>query len=412
MILTDPVVPLDSELTLVHQTFRSWQRDTLADRLLPVLGISGTRGKSTVLRLVEAMLDDAHLRSATWTDMGVQIRGRRQRGELSGWSHALTRLSEGSIDIALQELDWSTVNAVGLPPHSYPVMAITGLRERISNPEQSPALQSALKAAQRVTAAVSPDGFMVVNADDYYAVTATEDTDAARILVAQSHLSPNLLSHLEDGGMGVWVKYGHIYVGDQSRSFRLCRVNDVPLTMHGEASFNITNVLMAIAIGRGIGLDTPCVLRTLRAFRSAWHILPASMNTYEGPDYRAAIDQLGPAWVLQPVIKAINPMATRRQVTVVGDLRWIDEEDIIELGRLLGRYHGAIVLHSDQEESRVDAFKQGLSANPYPPLLIRLPTERRAINRAFKTLKSDDVLLILTTGDSAAAHRAVRRHIA
>lgn len=412
MIVTDPVVPVDSEVTLVHSTFRSWQRDMLQAGLLHVIGISGTRGKSTVLRLVEAMLKDSHLHCATWTDLGVQIRDRRQRGELAGWSHALTRLSEGSLDIALQELDWNTVNAVGLPPSSYPVMAITGLRERIDNPEWSPSLQLAIKGAQRVAAAASHNGFIVVNADDYYAIEAVADTDATVIQIAKSHLSPNLSQHLDDGGMGVWVHNDDIMVGDRFRALRLCRVHDVPLTMKGEASFNTTNVLLAIAIGRGIGIDMPCIIRTIRSFRSKWEILPASMNTYDGGNYLAAIDQLGPPWVLRSVLRAVNPGAERRQVTVVGDLRWIDGDEIYELGRLLGRYHGAIVLHSDQDERHVEAFRQGLAANPYPPLFIRLPTERRAINRAFKTIKSDDVLLILTTGDSSAAHRAVRRHIA
>ncbi|HWV25126.1 MAG TPA: Mur ligase family protein [Thermomicrobiales bacterium] len=412
MIVADPVVPVDSEVTLVHPTFRSWQRDTYRSQLLQVVGISGTRGKSTVLRLVEAMIDQSHLHCATWTDMGVQIRGRRQRGELAGWSHALTRLSEGSVDIALQELDWNTVNAVGLPPESYPVMAITGLRERTENDDKSPSLQSAIRGAQRIVAAVPHSGFIVVNADDYYAVEAVADTDATVLQVARSHLSPNLVAHLEDGGSGVWVREGTIMVGDASRALRLCRVTDVPLTMRGEASFNITNVLLAIAIGRGIGIDMPSIIRTIRTFRSAWAILPASMNTYDGGHYLAAIDQLGPPWVLQPVLRAVNPSAERRQVTVIGDLRWIDAEEVHELGRLLGRYHGAIVLHSDQDEALVEQFRQGLAANQYPPLFIRLPTERRAINRAFKAIREDDVLLILTTGDSAAAHRAVRRHIA
>lgn len=412
MIVTEPAIALAPQPVLLHQTFRSWQRDTMNARALQVIGISGTRGKSTVLRLLEAILDHAHLRSATWTDLGVHIQGRRQRGELSGWSHALTRLSEGSIDIALQELDWATVNAVGLPPQSYPVIALTGLRERTDSAEQSPFLQSALRAANRLVQGVHGDGFIVVNGDDYYAIDAIADTDASVFLVAQSHQSPSLRRHLEAGGSAVWVRHGSIMIGDQAHITTVCRLQDVPITMNGEASFNVTNVLIAIALARGIGLDIPCIVETVSAFRSRWDVLPASMNVYEGEKQRAVVDQLGPAWVLRPMLKAINPMAARRQVTVVGDLRWVAPEEIGELGRLLGRHHGAIVLHSEQDEALVDEFRRGISANEYPPLFIRLPTERKAILRALKTVKSDDVLLILTTGDSAAAHRAVRRHIA
>ncbi|HEV2072612.1 MAG TPA: Mur ligase family protein [Thermomicrobiales bacterium] len=411
MIVTDPAVPINGTLPLFNASFRTWQRDTGSDGLLPIIGISGTRGKSTVLRLLEAMLNDTHLRSATWTDQGVQIRGRRQPGELSGWTHALTRLSEGSLDVALQELDWATVNAVGLPQSSYPVMALTNLRERASSEEYSHSLQSAMRAAQQVVSAVADDGFIVVNADDHYAVNAVADTDATVLYVALSHLSPSLHDHLEDGGTGVWVQQGSVMLGGRHRAIRLCNVRDIPFTMGGEASFNVTNALIAVGLACGLGIDLPCVIRSLRAFRSTWGILPGSMNTYETGEWRAAVDQIGPAWVLRPVLRAINPGASRRQVSVIGDLGAVDAEEVQELGRLLGRFHGAIVLHSEQDERLVELFRHGLASNPYPPLLIRLPTERRAINRAFKALKSGDVLLVLASGDSSAVHRAIRRHI-
>lgn len=412
MLVSDPVLVAAREVSLVHPSFRSWQRDTVLNGLLPVIGIGGTRGKSTVLRLVESMMITMHLRRATWTDLGVQIQGRRQRGEIAGWRHALTRLAEGSIDVALQELDRATVNAAGLPPASYPVVALCGLREHTESPDRSDDLQSAIRASQKCVSAVHHDGFLVVNGDDAYAVDAAADCDATTILVSKSFQSPFLQRHLLDGGAGVWVRSGHIWVGDRQHATRVGRVADFPITMQGEATFNVTNVLLAIAIGRGMGLDIPSIVQSLQRFRAAWDILPASMNVYDTDDYRAVIDQLGPGWVIKSVLRAVNPNAEQRQITVVGDLGWIPGEDVHELGRQLGRYHGAIVMHGEQERSRLEDFRRGVSANEYPPLFIWMPTERRAINRAFKTLKQGDCLLILTSHDSSAAHRAVRRHIA
>jgi cyanophycin synthetase len=412
MLVSDPVLVAARDVSLVHSSFRSWQRDSVLNELLPVIGIGGTRGKSTVLRLVEAMLNTMHLRRATWTDLGVQIQGRRQRGEISGWRHALTRLGEGSIDVALQELDWATVNAAGLPHASYPVIALCGLRDHTESPDKSPELQFAIRAAQKCVGAVHHNGFIVINGDDYYAVNAAADCDATTIMVSKSFQSPMLQQHLSEGGIGVWVRSGRVWMGDRQHATRVGCLADFPITMQGAASFNVTNVLIAIAIGRGVGLDIPSIVQSLQGFRAAWDLLPASMNVYDTDDYRAVIDQLGPGWVIKSVLRAINPSAEQRQVTVVGDLGWIAAEDVYELGRQLGRYHGAIVMHGDQEKERMEDFRRGLAANEYPPLFIWLPTERRAINRAFKTLKTGDVLLILTTHDSSAAHRAVRRHIA
>lgn len=412
MIVTEPATSIARASTLIYPSFRSWQRDTHAAGVLPVIGISGTRGKSTVLRLLEAMLEASHLRTATWTDQGVAIRGRRQRGELSGWTHALRKLVDVSLDVALQELDWATVNAVGLPPGSYPALALIGLREHTGTPEHSPSLAASMRAARRVIEAAHPGGFLVANADDYYIVDAVADADATLVMVSQSQDSPALRHHLEEGGSGVWVQNSSIVTGDQERYARLCSVIEIPVTLDGEASFNVTNVLVAVALARSIGIDLPSIAATLRTFRATWEELPGSLNIYEGESSRAVVDQLGPGWILRPVLKATNPGMRRRQITVVGDLRWIAAEEVFELGRLLGRYHGAIVLHSDQDETLVRQFRRGLAANEYPPLFIYLPTERRAINRALKSLKSDEVLVILTAGDSGPATRAIRRHIA
>lgn len=412
MLVTDPATAIAAPANLIYPSFRQWQRDTQRSGVLPVIGISGTRGKSTVLRLVEAMLRGSHLRAATWTDEGVAIRGRRQRGELSGWTHALARLVERSLDVALQELDWATVNAVGLPPGSYPVVAMIGLREHTESPVQSPSLASAIRAARRVIEAVHPGGFLVANANDYYIVDAAADADATVVMVSQSQDAPALRRHLDDGGAGVWVRHGAIYAGDRINHSYIMRVAEVPLTIDGEASFNVTNVLTAIALAQGIGIDVPCIRRVLNEFRPTWEVLPGSLNIYQADGLRAAVDQLGPAWVLRSMLKAVNPRARHRQVTVVGDLRWIAPEEVHEVGRLLGRYHGAIVLHSDQDEELVQHFRSGIASNPYPPLFISVPTERRAINRALKGLRKDDVLLILTAGDAGPATRAVRRHIA
>lgn len=410
MLVSDPVVVAGRDISLLHTSFRSWQRDTRANGVLPVVGISGTRGKSTVLRLVESMLVTMHLRRATWTDLGVQIQGRKQRGELAGWRHALTRLAEGSIDIALQELDWATVNAAGLPAGTYPIVVLSGMRDQTEAAAKSDELQRAIRAAHTCVRAVHHNGFLVVNADDYYAVEAARNCDGTVIFVSQSFQSPLLQEHLADSGAGVWVRGGQVWLGDKHHVTRVGRVKDFPITMQGQASFNVMNTLLAIAVARGMGLDIPSIVQSLQRFRAAWDILPASMNVYDTDDYRAVIDQLGPGWIVKSVLRAINPNAEHRQITVVGDLGWVAAEDFFELGRQLGRYHGAIVMHGEQERQRLNDFRRGLAANEYPPLFIWLPTERRAINRAFKTLKQGDVLLILTTHDSSAAHRAVRRH--
>ena len=411
MIITPEISREEKSMEFMYPNFRLWQSDTLRRRMIPLVGVAGTRGKSTVTRLMEAVLQSLRFKIVTWTDLGVQIRGRNQRAELAGWSRALQRLAESSLDIGLQELDWAAVTVAGLPAGMYPVMVHTGLRDSSDSNSKSSRFELGLRSTGKVVEAANHNGIIVANGDDYYVVDALGDTDATVILTSQSLESPNLKSHLANGGLGVWVENGSVYLGSASRSIRFGNVREFPITFDGQADFNIKNLLLALGALHAIGVDLSTIRREFRRFRAAWDILPASMNLYRYQDARVVIDQLAPGWILKDVLKVLNPGSRRRQITVVGDLSWVERDEVYDVGKILGRYRGTIVLHGEQDPERLADFKRGIAANQFPPLLSKLPTERRAINRGFKALRPNDVLIILTTRDSAAAHRAVRRFV-
>lgn len=417
MILS-PNIPFDRSRTeaFVYPHVRAWQRDLHEIHLLPIIGIVGTRGKSTVLRLTESVLKQLHFRTATWTDLGVSINGRNQRGEISGWGRAMQRLAEGTLDFALQELDWATLYITGLPHASYPVTVYTGLDENGSQGEygnKGTRYELAQKGLLNSVRATHHAGMIIANADDYNLIDSLgDDADATVLLVAQSPNSPMFRKHMEQHGLGAWVDNGNIWIGSKNNPVRFGNVREFPITFDGQAEFNIKNLLLALTLLHGIGIDLSVIRNEFLKFRAAWDILPASMNMYQYNDARAIIDQLAPAWILKDVLRVVNPGTERRQITVVGDLNWIEADEVEAVGRLLGRYRGAIVMHGEPDSERIAKFKRGLRDNQFAPLLVVLPTERRAINRAFKALRPNDVLLILTTHDSGPAHRAVRRHLA
>ncbi|MEJ7900224.1 MAG: hypothetical protein WKF63_00145 [Thermomicrobiales bacterium] len=389
--------------------FRSWQRDTLERGLLPVIGIAGGRGKSTVVRMLDAILRKAHLRTATWTNLGIDIRGKRQRGEISGWSLALLRLSESSIDVAIQELDWSTINAVGLPPSSYPLLALTNLAGSLDAPLGEDLTRSARRGANRVAGAAHTNGVLVVNGDDPGLIEAAHIADCTRAVTSLSHESPSLRQHFEEGGSGVWIDGNAIRSGDFDDARSLCMETEIRCCLAGAARFELANALTAIAIASCIGVDDDTIVRAICEFETTPDILPGSFNVYSVNDYRIVVDGAAPSWHMRPLLRAVNPGNRRRQISVIGNLERLPEHDLPEIGRLLGRHFGAIVLHSNGRQELMSRLIRGIAANDFPPVVIHLPTERRALNRALKTARADDLVLILTGDDPGPSIRAVRR---
>lgn len=389
--------------------FRSWQRDTISLGILPVIAVAGGRGKSTTVRMLDAIFRAAHLRTATWTNLGVEIRGRRQRGELSGWALALARLAESTIDIAIQELDWSTINAVGLPEATYPVAVVTGLSDSHDADIRSERFVQARRAGLRMVQAVHPDGLLIINGDHVPLAKLSADSGCATAIASLSEESPAIRQHLGESGSGGWQQDGDLLVGEEETQIPLGKVMDFPVTLCGVAAPQIANLLVAALTAYAVGVDMPTIHGALAGFRTDPDILPGSFNVFDNGSYRAVIDRTGPASTIRSLLRVVNPGNRRRQITVIGDLAGFALPEVHEIGRLIGRHHGAIIVHSGVDSTILDEFRRGIAVNDYPPLVIHLPTERRALNRALKTVRRDDVLLVLSKDDPGMAIRALSR---
>lgn len=391
--------------------FRSWQRDCVERGLLPVIGVAGGRGKSTVVRMLDAILRQMRLRTATWTNLGIEIRGKRERVEISGWSKALSRLSESSIDVAIQELHWSTINAVGLPPASYPLFAVTNLIGGHDAPFDNEQARAVRRGAFRVAGAVNSHGVLAINGDDPGLVESTHLAESMLAMTSLSRESPSLRRHLAHGGSGVWIDGSDIRLGDLDANTALCSVQSIRSGHDGAAQFQIANALTAIAIASSIGVDRYSIAKAICQFEATAEILPGSFNDFPNGDFRAIVDGAAPSWHLRHVLRAANPRNRRRQITVLGDLERLPESDIREIGRLLGRHRGAIILHSNKSPQLLERLRKGIAANDLPPVVIHLPTERRALNRALKTARPDDLVLMLTGPDPGPSIRAINRQV-
>lgn len=399
---------MNPALPLSAPNFRAWQKHVFALGLLPVISVAGDSGKSTVIRLLDFMFRTAGLRTATWTDLGVEIRGRKQRGEISGWSQALGRLSEASIDVAIQELHWSMINTVGLPAAAYPVIGITNLFSHHEGPLLS-SQETGWRGAVRAVAAVHQQGALVINGDDYALIDASAGSSCDLAVTSLSSESPGLRRHLTSGGTGLWADHGNILAGSGDQVVRMLEVGDVPFTRQGAATFLTSSVLMAASIASTIGIDVGTMGVALREFRITDDILPGSFNIHSIDGYRVVIDRRPSPAHMRHLQRTINPGGKRRQISVLGDVNAYSATDAHELGRLLGRCPGAVILHSSVPGEQLDQLRKGIAANDYPPLFVLLPTERRAINRALKTARPEDVVLLLTGEDPSAVIRAVHR---
>lgn len=403
-----PLAPSAPSIAL-PPSFEVWRSQVRRLGSAPVVAVAGSRGKSTVVHLLNAALNDAGLRTATWTDEGVVVLGRKQRGELVPWTRTLNRLASGEIDVAIQELDWATLHAVGLPRAAYPLVAITNLCINSSACLVQDETLRALQALRVVRAAVRRDGRLLINADD----PALADRDHAdQMLVAMSRDTPILRAHLQNGGCAAWVEDRALRIGCGDEVEDVLPIEEVAATEGGRFAFQVTNVLTVVGLGRALGLDTACLASTLRRHLIEPERSPGSFNRFVIRGATILVDRPAPPWFLRAPLRAVSNATGARLVRVIGRAAAIPDQELGEVGRLLGRGAGLIVIHSEGDApERAQLILRGIAMNEVPPAVVHAKTETAALTALLKVVRPDDVVYVMAD-DPASVVRRLRRLVA
>lgn len=392
----------------IPESFRSWRQRVVRHGALPVIGVAGSRGKSTVIRLLDAIFSAAGLRVATWTDAGVEIRGRRQASELAAWESCLRRLAGNTLDVVIQELDWPTVNAVGLPASAYPVVAVTNICVNNDRCMIQDETRLAIKAYERVRSASRVDGALVLNGDDF-AVAGTEvDYDAPATLFALSHDAPLVRVHLAEGGRAGWVRDKQLVVGTATATTVVSDVGEVPFALGGLASFQVQNALAAALIAETCGISPQVSGRVIQGFAIP-NSLPGSFNLVSFDHGIAVVDRPTPSWYLRPIIRALRQRPQGGTIVVCGQLQEVPDDDLTEVGRLVARGADAIVLHSEAAApDRIQLMRAGIDLAERAMIVVHTKSERTAVSRGLAMMRPGDSLLVLADNPATTLRQLSR----
>ena len=410
------MIELQAELlpqtqTTFFDSFQTWRSTQRESGLLPVIGITGSRGKTTVVRLLDSILVRAGLQTATRTNVSVELRNRRQRGEIAPWTRALSELRLGTLDVAIEEIDWLSVHTMGLSSSSYPLFGITNVCANRDACLIQGEAKRAIASVPTVFDAVHPSGSLVINGDDLEVSREELQHDRATVFVGMSRESPGLRAHLEAGGSAGWTDNGHLIAGNEREQVVVAQVADLRFALHGRAGFQLHNALMAASIASQIGIPPDVIRDALAAFDSIDTWMPESFQVIDFDGVSVVVDRPNPSWFLRPILRALRDVGANRVITVVGKLGGIPSSDLPEVGRLLGRVSSLFVSHSEGDEpERSASVKHGAAMNNVPPVIVHTTSEGRALGRALEIARPGDLVLVLADRP-APLSRTLRRNV-
>ncbi|AJP57790.1 cyanophycin synthetase [Pandoraea vervacti] len=379
---------------------------------IPVVGITGTNGKTVTARLLTHLLHLAGEHTGLACSDGLFLDKRLvQRGDCANWDAANRVLMNASVTAAVFENDNTAILSEGLAYDRCQVGIVTN----IDRPdhlgqyfvEDVERMFSVLRTQVDV---VLPDGVAVLNARDPLVVEMAELCDGDVIFFGLDEQLPAIVAHRAAGKRVVFVRNAQVILATGSEETILGPTANIPLTYAGRVAFQVENVLAALAAAwsMGVALD---ILRTgVTTFDVGQVDAPGRFTLFEKQGATVIVDDAHNAPALTALAAALASLPAERRMAVYGPGADRMDEDLQAQGKLLAQTFDRVVLCDDlsvkqkraSAESRAQ-LRAGIEAAGRKVQVTDAGERRAAAEAALAQLASGDLLVLQADEGGAGA---------
>jgi UDP-N-acetylmuramyl tripeptide synthase len=392
-------------------SFREWYHSIHSSGLNPLIYIVGTRGKSTIARLIDAMAKSEGLKTALRTDSGVEIEGRRQLGDMHPLREAMDEMESGELDLVIVEMAWSDMHSLplnGRKPALVIVSTICPNRDYCLLDETRRAI-SGLKA---VLLSTPEETIAIADLDDSAYPSLTDLGLSNMVVTTASGSRPSLSPHLASGGSAAWLTVADLQFGSRNQLLFSKPINEIPLALDGTALFQLRNVMMATAAGHLMGLQESSISKGIDSVLPDNSQLPTSLNSFRADGIRVLIDRPNAPMFLSPLLRTVRALKPGRVFYVLDYRDVASQDETVEVGRMIGRQAAmCLVINEHASLASIVALKAGIAQNEITPPIVHTESLAKAVMRAFSSAREDDLVVVLTSRPQTVYRSLARQNL-
>lgn len=369
---------------------------------IPIIGITGTNGKTTTTRLIAHILKNSGRNVGFTTTDGTYI-GNQQivTGDNTGPVSAQLVLKDPTVDVAVLETARGGIIRAGLGFDHCDIGVVTNIAADHLGMKDVNTLEDLARVKSVIPRAVSKKGYAVLNAEDPLVYDMRQLTDGTVVCFSMNENHPNIKKRAERGRTSCVYENGYVTILKGKWKVRVEKAVNIPLTYGGRAEFMIQNVLAATLACFVHGVSIEDIRVGLTTFNAGTAQTPGRLNFMEVGSVTVLMDYAHNPAGFAGLTKFVSKLPNKYRtviMTVPGDRR---DEDIVEMGEIAGNAFDRIVMRDghylrgrDPEEIR-ELIRKGIAKTGNEPQVRVIPSSRDAIQHAIKYGRKGELVVTL-----------------
>lgn len=412
----------DDDVSIGHGTgSQTWLVDALpaADEVdwpalhnIPVAFITGTNGKTTTTRLLEAIARAsgkvAGLTSTEFVRVGDDI---LDRGDYSGPGGGRMLLRDKRLEVACLEVARGGILRRGLPTRAATAAAVTNVANDHLGQYGVNTVPELAQAKFAVHRTLAEGGVLALNADDNYVRAEAENT-SANIWWFSLDSQNDLIRQARDAGKCcAYVRQGDVIFFDGAAEQVVIAVSDVPLTMGGAAKYNILNALAALCLALALNLPVQAARDGLAGFKPDAKDNPGRCNEFQHNGARVFVDFAHNPHSISAVCDALSSLPAKRRFIMLSHAGDRSDQDIREVTATALKFQPDIVVATElegylrgRELGEISALieRTALEHGYDAKQILRATSPSQAASLILEMLEPGDIALLLVLSDRDA----------
>ncbi len=322
---------------------------------IPVISVTGTNGKTTTVRMISHVLNQAGLRVGMSCTDGVSIGGKLvYSADASGPRSAEMVLDDPTVEAAVLETARGGIIRRGLGYDLADVAVVTNISADHLGDDGIDDMDELIHVKALVAEEIRDGGSVVLNADDPATAALAERSALRRHspLVRFFSLTPGnpvIERHRREGGLCYEIIDGQLTETEGSGRRGLLGVAELPGGFGGKARHLLANALAAVAACRAAGVSAKDIRRALATFTPA-ESNPGRANIYRAGTSPVIVDYGHNAAALESTGQFVldvwggTPVAV---ITLPGDRR---DDLLAQTARSVAACFATVVIYEDSDK--------------------------------------------------------------